>query len=59
VHVRGVTGEEHPPDAIAPDLALVAVEARHPARFVHAGVGPERAAGDVAQLVQLDRGAVR
>ncbi len=58
VHVGGVPGQEHAPDPVLRHLAFVAVEARHPACVVHAEVRAQRLAGDLADLVELDRGLV-
>ncbi len=59
VDVRRVAGQEDAADPVGGGLPLVAVEAGHPARVVHAEVGAEGAADDLPDLLQADRVAVR
>ncbi len=58
VHVRGVAGQEHPPDLVGGRLPFVAVEAGHPAGVVHPEVPAEGEAGDLLNLGQVQRRVV-
>lgn len=58
VDVGGVPGQEDPAHPVRGGLALVAVEAGHPASLAHAVVAAEREPGDLPDLVEIERLAV-
>jgi hypothetical protein len=55
VHVRRVSGEQHPADAIPRHLALVAVEAGGPARLRHPEVAAEHPLHHAPDLLEIER----
>jgi len=55
VDVGGVASKQDAAQAVPGHLALIAVEPRHPPRIVHAVVGAERRADNVADFAEADR----